>query len=259
MSTDLTGKIGIINFNPDQNPDTIEYIDKIGALIPQGIEYRGFHFTEQVDFSGCSALILSGSKLSATNYQKMVQKGAIEGADYLSIDGIAKKLAAYQGSMFGICFGAQLVAHVMGGRLGKLVRVEPGYLQHELTDAGKKDLIFGKLPERFYGAHLHQDYVDTLPNGELVKSADVLAMRNGFIHAFKAVCANGAVRYGVQPHPEMSTPENAVFLVRHTKSWLEGEIGREEYENALIIPTDAGYELAETITQFAQSIKGFSG
>lgn len=255
MTRVITRKIGIIDFNPDQNPDRRQYIRRIGALIPNRIEYEGFHFKDDVDFSGCGALILSGSKLSATDYQRMVRSNSVKGMDYESIDRLVKNLSDYNGPMFGICFGAQLVAHVMGGNLGKLSQTEAGYLQHQLTKDGEKDAIFGQLPKTFYGAHLHTDYVDTLPQNKKIKEASVIAVRNDFIHAYKIVCANGAIRYGVQPHPEMSNDKDAVFLVQVNQNWLEDKIGKPEYDKALTIPANAEYQLAQTITQFAKSIR----
>ncbi len=255
MNRSITSKIGIIDFNPDQNPDRRQYIRRIGALIPKGIEYEGFHFKDDVDFSGCGALILSGSKFSATDYQRMVRRTSVKGTDYESIDRLVKNLSDYQGPMFGICFGAQLIAHIMGGNLGKLSQTEAGYLQHQLTEVGEKDAIFSQLPKTFYGAHLHTDYVETLPQIAKAQQASVIAVRNSFIHVFRIVCANSAVRYGVQPHPEMSSENDAVFLVEVNRDWLKDKIGEFAYNKALTIPANAEYQLAQTITRFAESIK----
>jgi GMP synthase-like glutamine amidotransferase len=248
-------KIGIIDFNPDQNPDRREYIRRIGALIPEKIKYEGVHFRDEVNFSDYNALILSGSKLSATDYQKMVRCNSVEGADYESVDKVAKLLSNYQGPMFGICFGSQLMAHIMGGNLGKLEQTEAGYLEHQLTEEGKKDVVFGNLSETFFGAHMHTDFVKTLPQDKQVKEGSIIATRNNMIHIYKVICQNGAVRYGVQAHPEMSNNKDATFLVSVNQTWLEDKLGKSEYNNALIIPSNADYQLAQTITRFAELIR----
>jgi|GEM_PF-1427346 len=249
-------RIGIVDFNPDQNPDTRQYVRRISKLIPDDFEAEGIFFKDDTDYSDYDALILSGSKLSASNYQEMAEHGmAIEG-DYVFVDNAVQKLSRYKGSMFGICFGSQLIARVIGGDLGKLEKTEAGYLAHRLTDDGKKDPVFGRLPDIFYGAHLHNDYVKSLPAaGENITDSQILATRNGHIHAYKIICSNGSVMYGVQPHPEMSSPRDATFLVEVNGTWLEDAIGNQEYQNALTVPFGADYELAKTIAKFAEIVK----
>jgi GMP synthase-like glutamine amidotransferase len=246
----MTLKIGILDFNPDKSPDLREYPRRISYFFPRDVDYRSLLFRNNPDLSPYDALFLSGSKLSATLYERMVDQGRIEGRDYEDVDRVAERLARYKGHMFGICFGSQLMAHVMGGRLGRLNKTEAGYLSHTLTTEGQNDEIFGYLPRTFHGAHLHRDYVDQLPCGSNVSRADVLATRNGFIHAYRVVERDGIIRYGIQPHPEMSTSTDATFLVRVNGSWLKDEIGPIEYGNALIIPNGVGFELPRTITRF---------
>jgi len=247
-------KIAIIDFNPDQNPDRRQYVRRISSLIPAGIDIEGIFFREEVDFSGFDALILSGSKLSATDYQLMVQSGSVTGNDYLSVHRTAERLSQYDGPIFGICFGAQLGAYVMGGRLGKLQSTEAGYLNHYLTDDGETDTVFGHLPKIFWGAHMHTDFVDELPSEPGLESR-ILALRGGHIHVYSVKMPNGSVRYGVQPHPEMSNPHDATFLVRENESWLKHAIGEEDFRRALIVPPNAEYSLAQTITRFAETLR----
>ena len=246
--------IGIMDFNPDQNPDKRQYIKRISSLIPADIDAKGIFFRDgNIDYSEFDALILSGSKLSATDYQRMLERGELVGDDYFDVNNAVQKLSCYQGPMFGICFGAQILAHVMGGKLGKLDKTEAGYLEHQLTEAGKQSLVFGHLPDKFLGAHLHTDYVASLPEQEGLESK-VIATRNGVIHAY-SICKNGVMRYGVQPHPEMSNPENATFLVKVNEGWLRDAIGEEEYEKALRMLDNAEFGLAQTITKFVESIR----
>jgi len=247
------GIIGIVDFNPDTNPDKRQYVRRIGALIPRGTKFEGVYFREDSDLSRYTALILSGSKLSATRYQNMCAEKSLEGTDYLAVDRMKLRLLDFKGNMFGICFGAQLIAHMSGGKLGSLPQTEAGYLDHELTADGRKDRIFGNLPDTFFGAHLHRDFVQSLPEVG-VQSAKVLARRNEFIHAYSVLLQNGSLRYGVQPHPEMSNSRDATVLVQLNRHWLTDELGEEEYEKALIIPKNADFQLSETIRKFAEMI-----
>ncbi len=254
MPKNVKEKIGIIDFNPDQEPDKRNYVKRISKLIPRNIECEGLFFKKDFDLSKYSALILSGSRLSATDYQRMVRDNSIEGEDYVSIERVVKKLSKYQGNMFGICFGAQLMIHMMGGDLGKIPQTEAGYLEHKLSEDGKRDEVFKNLPASFFGSQLHSDYVKILPSGGNVKEAIILATRDNFIHAYKIICKDGSIKYGVQPHPEMSNKNDAVFLVKVNKSWLQDSIGKIAFDQALLIPPNADYSLSKVITKFAESL-----
>ena len=237
--------IGIIDFNPKAGTpeDGRQYIRLIGELLPG--EKEGIVFRDVRDLSRYDGLVLSGSALSAVSYQRMIRDGRIDDDDYRDIDRVAQQLKEYRGNVFGICFGSQLAALLAGGEVGSLDNMEVGYLPHVLTEAGKRDPVFGHLPERFYGAHLHRDIVNKLPEG-----GEILATRNGYVHAYR-IQRDGKVWYGCQPHPEMSTPENAPnFTWREVRKWLTGaEDVADEFK--LNMPQDAEFGLSQTITRFA--------
>ncbi len=239
-------RIGILDFNPEPM-DSLRYPERISSFFPKGVKWQSHWFRGNPNISSYDALFLSGSRLSAAGYQEMNEIGKTEKGEYEDVARIAEKLALYHKPIYGICFGAQLLAYVMGGRLGSLDKTEAGYLLHELTEEGRKDKVFGFLSERFRGSHLHRDYVAQLPTGS------VLATRNGLIHAYR-IEKNGIISYGIQPHPEMSTPENAALLIRANESMLKGEIGTDEYEKALAIPAGADFELCKTITRFVENL-----
>lgn len=236
--------IGIIDFNPEAGTpsDELHYIEKIRALLPPG-KADGIIFRDVSDLSTYDGLILSGSKLSAAAYQGMKQR---EG-DYKGVERVAEQLRDYNGSAFGICFGSQLLALVAGGSVGTLEMAEVGYLPHGLTPAGKKDPVFGELPQRFFGAHLHNDFVKRLPKG-----GKVLARRNGMIYAYR-LQRGDSMWYGCQPHPEMSTPENSTILAN--RALRSGIIGAGEYNVARVVPRDAEYALSKTLAKFAELVK----
>lgn len=249
-------RIGIIDFNPIRNPDTRQYVRRISKLIPDGFEVDGVFFKDNMDYSDYDALILSGSKLSATDYQEMVKHGKDIEGDYIFVNNAIQKLSHYKGPMFGTCFGSQIIALAFGGDLGKLEKTEAGYLKHQLTEDGRKDPVFGHMPDIFYGAHLHNDYVKSLPTaGENIVESQILAVRNNYIHAYKVVRSNGSILYGVQPHPEMSNPKDATFLVEINSNWLKDAMGESAYQKALIVRDNADFELAKTIAKFAENIK----
>ncbi len=255
MTKQAQKKIGIINFNPDQEPnDTREYVKRIGAFTPSNIKHEGISFRSPTNLSQYDALILSGSKLSASNYQEMKTSNLIHEPDYLHIQKVEKALYDFKGNMFGICFGAQLIAITMGGWIGRLPETEAGFLEHELTGPGKKDPLFKHLSETFHAPHLHQDYVEALPDNKDIKNAAILATKDSFTHIFHLTRTNGAKLYGVQAHPEMCNPDDYNFLVKANQDWLGEELGHQGLEDALAKPHNPNFSFAKTITQFAKSI-----
>jgi GMP synthase-like glutamine amidotransferase len=243
-------KIGIIDFNPDQNPDRRQYVKRISALIPK-IQFEGLFFKNNINVAGFDALILSGSKLSATDYQRMIKQSNVVGEDYIAVDKVVNVLKEFGKPMFGICFGHQIIAHIHGARLGKLNMVEAGYLEHKLTEAGKNDSIFKNLPPVFYGSHLHSDYVVNSFKGI---NAQVLATRNRYVHAIK-FSQRGVVCYGTQFHPEMSNSKDAVFLVEVNAGWLESTLSKVALTRAVTIPQKADFNVGNLITNFVKNVR----
>lgn len=107
--------------------------------------------------------------------------------------------------VFGICYGCQLIAHMLGGK------VEPDGGAREYgkaeTTFDRKDKLFGKLPETSVTWMSHGDYISRLPEG--FKPA-----------ATTAVCPTAAIAcaekrfYGVQFHPEVRHTQYGRELIR---------------------------------------------
>ncbi|MEI6228755.1 MAG: hypothetical protein WCP11_01890 [Candidatus Saccharibacteria bacterium] len=178
--------IGIIDFNPDQNPDRSQYVKRISALLPEGTAYKGVFFRDINNLDQYDAIILSGSKFFATQYQRDVRSGAELSGESADVDVAVKKIMGYKGPIFGICFGAQILAHIHGAELGRLPITEAGYLTHQLTEIGANDPVFSGLDQTFWGAQLHMNFVQTLLEDTDEKS-DIIATRNGYIHAFRII------------------------------------------------------------------------
>jgi GMP synthase-like glutamine amidotransferase len=51
--------------------------------------------------------------------------------------------------LFGVCLGAQTLAHALGGRVAQLPAQQAGFVDVELTEAGAADPVLGVLPDRF--------------------------------------------------------------------------------------------------------------
>ncbi len=95
--------------------------------------------------------------------------------------------------LLGICLGAEIVAQAAGAEVGRCARPEIGWLDVELTDAGRRDPVLGSLPERFEAFQWHS-YGFSVPAGatELARSA---------------VCTQAFVTgsaWAIQFHPEVT-------------------------------------------------------
>ena len=313
-----TFKAGIVDFNTRRMPpeeaaaipehlrmfvaDYRQYPFKIGDQLPQGVvwfsENQPWYFRELLsnpsklqELKDSQVLVFSGSGMSAFKFQEgknptdpetQGDKELLETAENLIKDSLGEGKW-----VLGDCFGGQLGIHAIRGKLGRLpvnqygnAVTEAGYLEHNLTEAGKNDEVFSTLPEKFYAAHFHSDFVDALPavgakiqtqTGELeVVRSEVLATRSGFqgkngpentekqyIHAAVVEFNNGARLYHTQFHPEMSTKERADFFIRNVGWWLkqEDQMGEEYTALARKIPEDADYSASKLFANFIESYK----
>ena len=109
--------------------------------------------------------------------------------------------------VLGICYGHQLLAHALGGRVGRNPRGrEIGTIELELEPAAQADPLLGALPGRCRAQATHVESVLELPPG-----ARALASSAGDpTQAFAA----GTAAWGVQFHPE--------FDADVMRSYLEG-------------------------------------
>lgn len=107
--------------------------------------------------------------------------------------------------VIGICFGAQLLAKVIGGRAAPMGdRAFCGW--H--TNAEVADPVWRGPWVRWHGDHL-----------EVPQGTEVLARDQGTVQAFHHRAANGTSAVGVQFHPEAS-PSDANFWATKTPDML---------------------------------------
>jgi GMP synthase (glutamine-hydrolysing) len=96
---------------------------------------------------------------------------------------------------FGICYGHQLLAQAMDGKVGYHPEgVEVGTVDVELLPGFTNDALFQAFPERFLAHATHQQTVLRLPPGAVRLAAN----RHEPNHAFRI----GHSAWGVQFHPE---------------------------------------------------------
>jgi GMP synthase (glutamine-hydrolysing) len=100
--------------------------------------------------------------------------------------------------VLGICFGHQLLAHALGGRVGPNPRGrEIGTIDVTVADAAATDPLFGEMPARIELQATHLESVLELPPGAELLASSKLDPH----HAFRV---SGRPVWGVQFHPEFS-------------------------------------------------------
>jgi len=120
--------------------------------------------------------------------------GVYESDDHPWIEaeaGLVRDAVARDLPVLGICLGAQIIAHALGGRVFVADTPEVEVVAATLTDAGRQDSV-GVYLERPFLA-FHQDTFELPPDAELLATSD------RFPQVFRAGSA-----LAVQSHPEVS-------------------------------------------------------
>ena len=139
------------------------------------------------DINTISGVIITGSAAMVTDREPWS----------LLLEEWVQHLVLHEIPVLGICYGHQLVAQALGGKvdfhpLGR----EIGSVPIELTKACEKDPLFSRSPFDFIANVTHaQSVVDLPPNS-------VLLAKNAYEpnHAFRV----GSCTWGVQFHPEFT-------------------------------------------------------
>jgi len=108
-----------------------------------------------------------------------------------------RELYEFAKPTFASCWGFQAMARAMGGEVvTDLSRAELGVVVAHLTDAGRRDPVFGPIGDEFEVAIGHQDLVVRLPH-DAVRLASTNLVEN------EAYRFEGKPIYCTQFHPEL--------------------------------------------------------
>jgi GMP synthase (glutamine-hydrolysing) len=131
----------------------------------------------------------------------------------------------------GVCLGAQLIAHALGGKVEAMDAPEIGWLPVNLFRPGFPDTVLGGIPWKTDQFHTHGRQVTELPpGGVLLASSD--ACRH---QAFRV----GLTTYAFQYHFEWTRSDIAGILDQFA-NWIK-EAGGDV--DAIRSDTDAKYDL----------------
>jgi GMP synthase-like glutamine amidotransferase len=160
------------------------------ALRAAGVELREIHLRagEPVpDLDGIDGVVSLGGEQSVTNIDADPMLAAE--AEFL------KEAVEREVPVLGVCLGAQLLAHALGGRVVRLPRQLIEWIPIEALPAAAGDPVIGSLPEGAMALHWHEDGIEPPPG-----AVELLRRRPGHTaEAFRV----GESAWGVQFHPEV--------------------------------------------------------
>lgn len=104
--------------------------------------------------------------------------------------------------VLGICLGGQLIADVLGAKVGKNTQKEIGWFPIQRDDEVEDTILKGILPEQMNMFHWHGDTFD-IPRGAKKMASSAACANQGFVYGERVV--------GLQCHPE-TTPKFIEYL-----------------------------------------------
>jgi len=197
------------NFRRELDADLVEFVVSEGECPPADGDYDG--------------VVVSGSAASAY-------------WDEAWIEAASEWIAGAHGRglpILGVCFGHQLVASALGGRVAAMAddrAAEGGFeLGYRSIERVGDSLLLAGLDDRFTAFTSHGDHVAALPPG-----AEPIARNEYGLHGFRLGHA-----FGVQFHPEYDA-ETAERVARTKGEYL----GTERVETVVEGITDDAYAAA---------------
>jgi len=140
----------------------------------------------------------------------------VEGNDWLQKEKefVSKSLTAGK-IILGICFGAQLLAEALGGKLLPNPQREIGWHEVALNRQGQESFLFQDIPPSFVTFHWHNDHF-SLPQG-CTRLAGSQATEN------QAFVDKKCPSVGLQFHPEYTRQMVTYYAREHSQDWTSDE------------------------------------
>jgi GMP synthase (glutamine-hydrolysing) len=211
----MAREILIIRNTPRENPGIIEDLLKENNLDYQIIDFNGSLKIQPVQNYG-ALIVLGGPESANDTSNKMLKEIA------LIRDAVLNKIP-----YLGICLGMQTLVKAMGGQIIKCQQAEAGFrdkngeiFKVDLTEEGRNDRLFNRLPGSFRVFQLHGETVHITEGMHLLATGGTC--RNQIVKVDRTA-------YGIQAHFEL----NDDLL----ESWITGDPDLKKLD-ALQLRTD---------------------
>ena len=122
--------------------------------------------------------------------------------------------------MLGICFGAQLVAEVLGGKVFPNTHPEIGWSEVFLSPEGEKSFLFQNVPNKFISFHWHYDHYSLPP--DCTRLAYTEPTPN------QAFSCNNFPVVGLQFHPEFKHSSIKYFCEAYGDQLVNGRYAADK-------------------------------
>lgn len=162
---------------------------------------------------GVNALIVAGAKWSVWEQ---------ETPNLAAMLAVVRAARARKMPIFGICFGAQLLAHASGGKVVRDEAAEErGTYDVTCGDDSFGDLLFADAPFSFAAQQSHHDRIASLPPDATLLASSERCPIQAFVLPGDA--------YGVQFHPEFSKDDlSAIWELRIAAARAAGDGARAD-------------------------------
>jgi GMP synthase (glutamine-hydrolysing) len=202
----------------------VEHDVRTDAPLPEPASARGF--------------IITGSSSSVTERAPWM----------LRTEELVRRIVSQGAPLFGICFGHQLIAQALGGRVAKNPRGrEIGTVEVRVVPHEPPDPLLEGLGPRFVANHTHVDSVVELPPGARLLAATELEPHAAFAVGDTVKC--------VQFHPEIDGDAMRGY-VEARAHLIAGEGGDPAAVLARVTDAPGG---AETLRRFVRRVVVESG
>ena len=188
------------------------------------------------DFDKTSGIIITGSHAMVTDQSDWIKKTA-----HWILKAVKQEIP-----VLGICFGHQILAYALGGRVGYMPGgPEYGTVRLQITDNIKKDPLFGNLPRTFSVQESHFQSVTKLPSMSVLLGSTEKDPHASFRY--------GKYTWGVQFHPEYDADIANAYVDE-----INNEI-KKTHENAAALPLNCSdtVEARTILTRFAELMSDY--
>jgi GMP synthase (glutamine-hydrolysing) len=117
--------------------------------------------------------------------------------------------------ILGVCFGAQLLAEALGGKIFANPHKEIGWHEVSLNQEGQGSFLFEDIPPSFVTFHWHSDHF-SLPRNCTRLAHSNATENQAFVHKERPLV-------GIQFHPEYTRQMVTYYAREHSQDWTSGD------------------------------------